>query len=444
MDSMARRTVLKLGGAAAGLSMSRSVLSPPRASAARVQKLVFWLQPRFNPVADRIVEEQTMAFAKQAGLKDNGVQILKVPGGEVATKMTAALEVGAPPDVTLMSEGLLARWKAQGHLLDISDVMGDMRKVAGGVNAEVVPLTEDGGKHYAVPMGLQPIVFYARTDLLEKVGYNTFPDTWDKFIDASLKLNKPPFYAYGMALGTTLGYSDSTHEIIATLWPQGGKLLDRNSRPAVNSPGSVRAFQLIKDMYHKHQIIPRGAVSWDNSGNNKAYQSRQAAFVHDGMSIYSTLLSTDKDLADRTGLFPAPGGPAGRFKALQVDYYGAFKASPYPEIAKGLVRYFLDEKRHSEFVIGTQGRYMPVYPRLLEDPFWTSTPVFAAIREIGKEGIPMTWEGKMSAALGEVIAQSMLGKTAQAVLVDNVEPAEAVAKLHAEIVATYTRMREPV
>jgi multiple sugar transport system substrate-binding protein len=200
---------------------------------------------------------------------------------------------------------------------------------------------------------------------------------------------------------------------------------------------------LIKDMYHKHQIIPRGAVSWDNSGNNKAYQSKQVAFVHDGMSIYSSLLSTDTDLADRTGLFPAPGGPAGRFKALQVDYYGVFKASPYPEIAKGLIRYFLDEKRHNEFVIGTQGRYMPVYPRLLEDPFWTSKPLFAAIREIGREGVPMSWEGRMSAALGEVIAQSMLGKTAHAVLVDNVEPADAVAKLHAEMVATYGRMQEP-
>jgi multiple sugar transport system substrate-binding protein len=270
-NRMTRRTALRLGGAVAGLAVSRNILTPRKASAARAQKLVFWLQPRFNPVADQIVEEQTMAYARQAGLKDSDVQILKVPGGEVAAKMAAALEVGAPPDVTLISEGLLARWKAQGHLLDISDVMSDLRKVTGGVNPEVIPLTEDGGKHYAVPMGLQPIVFYARMDLLEKAGYSTFPETWDKFIDASLKLNKPPFYAYGMALGTTLGYSDSTHEIIAALWPQGGKLLDRNNRPAVNSPGSIRAFQLIKDLYQKHQVIPRGAVSWDNSGNNKAY-----------------------------------------------------------------------------------------------------------------------------------------------------------------------------
>jgi multiple sugar transport system substrate-binding protein len=245
-----------------------------------------------------------------------------------------------------------------------------------------------------------------------------------------------------MALGTTLGYSDSTHEIIAILWPHGGKLLDRNSRPAVNSPGTVKAFQLIKDMYQKHQIIPRGAVSWDNSGNNRAYQSRQVAFAHDGLSIFTYLLGTDKDLADRTGLFPAPGGPAGRFKALQTDYYGVLKTSPYPELAKGLIRYFLDEKRYSQFITESQGRYMPIFPKMLEDPLWTSRPQLTTIREIGKDGIPMSWEGKMSPGLGEVIAQSMLGKAVHAMLVDNVGPADAVAKLHAEMVAAYQRQGE--
>ena len=59
-------------------------------------------------------------------------------------------------------------------------------------------------------MGLSPVVMHARMDLLEQAGYSTFPDTWEKFIEASLKINKPPFYAYGMALGTSPGYSDST------------------------------------------------------------------------------------------------------------------------------------------------------------------------------------------------------------------------------------------
>jgi len=56
----------------------------------------------------------------------------------------------------------------------------------------------------------------------------------------------------------------------------------------------------------------------------------------------------------------------------------------------------------------------------------------------------MSWEGRITPALGEVVSQSLLGKTAHEVLVNGVEPAAAAAKLQAEIVAIYRRMNEPV
>ena len=151
-----------------------------------------------------------------------------------------------------------------------------------------------------------------------------------------------------------------------------------------------------------------------------------------------------QELAAKTGLFAAPAGPGGRARHLYTDYYGVFKASPYPEIAKSFIRYMLDPKRYNEFILTTQGRYVPVYPKLQEDPFWTSKPHFGGVLAVGREGQPMSWEGRITNALGEVVSQSLLGKTAQTVRVDNVEPAEAVARLQAEIVAIYKRLGEPV
>ena len=273
--------------------------------------------------------------------------------------------------------------------------------------------------------------------------YSAFPETWEKFVEASLKINKPPFYAYGMALGTSPG-NDSTEDIMATVWAHGGNIIDKQNRVVFNSPGAVKGFQLIKDMYLKHQIIPKGTLSWDNSGNNKAYQSKQVAFVYNPPSVYSYLLQEDKETAAKTGLFPAPGGPGGRVKRVYVDYYGVFKASPYPDIAKGLIRHFVEPKNYNEFITGTAGRYLPTYPKLLEDPFWTSNKAFAGLIDIGKTGETIAREGVITAALGEVVAQSLLAKSVQTVLVNNVEPAEAVAKAHAEIVAIYKRFNEPV
>jgi ABC-type glycerol-3-phosphate transport system substrate-binding protein len=104
----------------------------------------------------------------------------------------------------------------------------------------------------------------------------------------------------------------------------------------------------------------------------------------------------------------------------------------------------MDPKNYNEFITGTASRYLPVYPKLLEDPFWTSKKEFAGLIQIGREGETIARAGVITAALGEVVAQSLLAKSVQTVLVNNVEPAEAVAKAHAEIVAIYKRFNEPV
>ena len=62
---------------------------------------------------------------------------------------------------------------------------------------------------------------------------------------------------------------------------------------------------------------------------------------------------------------------------------------------------------------------------------------------MAREGWALGWEGRMSPAFGEVVAQSLLGKAVHTMLVDNLSPGDAVARLHAEMVATYKRIGEP-
>lgn len=436
--SMSRRTVLKLG---ATVAAATHLLPPRKSFAAREQKLIFWMQPLFNKDADEIMLGQVREYARQAGLKDNELQILTVPGGEVAKRMAAALEVGAPPDVTRFNEEDLARLISQKQLLPITDVVKDMGKVAGGVNANVLPIAEESGQYYGAPFGLNPQAGHARMDAFEKAGYTDFPDTWERFIEAGQKITKPPFYAYGMALGLTP--SDSLADVMSVVWPYGGALVDKESRPAFNSPGTVQAFRLIDDMYNKHKIIPRGTLSWDNSGNNKAYESGQVAYVLNPPSIYSSLLNNKSPFLEKTGLFPAPGGPAGRFKNGYTDYWAAFKLSPYPEIAKGLIRHLIEPKNYSKLIFGAGGRYLPVYPEMTKDPFWKSRPAFRGLIDIALGTITTYWPGKVNVALGEIVNQSIVVKWLQKVLVDRIDAAEAVGKCQEEMVAIYRRYGLP-
>ena len=55
-------------------------------------------------------------------------------------------------------------------------------------------------------------------------------------------------------------------------WCYGGKLVEADNKTvALHSKGTIQAVQLIADMFSKHKIIPKGAIAWDNTGNNKAY-----------------------------------------------------------------------------------------------------------------------------------------------------------------------------
>jgi len=104
---------------------------------------------------------------------------------------------------------------------------------------------------------------------------------------------------------------------------------------ALHSKETVAAVQLIADMYLKHKIIPKGAVSWDNTGNNKAYQSRQVIFVLNPTSIYAYLSESDKELYNVTGLLPVPAGPAGSIAEVSIGGFGLFKHNPIPSSPKG-------------------------------------------------------------------------------------------------------------
>lgn len=159
---LTRRTLLKAGASAAAFAATTNIFTPLKTFAARQQKLVFWMQPLFNPKADEIMLGQVRDYAKQVGLKESELEIQTVPGGEVAKKMAAALEVGAPPDVTRMNEEDLTRLIAQKQFLPITEIVEQMRKVPGGVNENIVSLAEDGGKYYGAPFGLNPQAGHAR------------------------------------------------------------------------------------------------------------------------------------------------------------------------------------------------------------------------------------------------------------------------------------------
>jgi len=436
---LTRRDVLQRAGTATALATTASWWLVRRAHAARQNKLVVWNPAALAPQVDKIMQEQCYAYAKQAGIKENEIEYSIIGVGQLLPKLVASLEAGNPPDITRVTGGYVHLYRSQGHLLEVTDMVDKMQKVQGGLVPATLPNVMHQGKAYGVPQSVSPWALITRLDLLEAAKVDP-PNTWEEFIEVCKKLQKPPrLTGYGMCLGLQ---NDTDNNMMNTIFCYGGQLVDADNKTvALHSKGTVAAVQLIADMFHKHKIIQKGAIAWDNTGNNKAYQSRQVLFVLNPTSIYAYLAESDKELYNTTGLLPIPAGPAGSIAELSTAEWVLFKHNPYPEVAKGLANYWMAPENLRVMIEEGDGRWGPPYKGMYDSDFW-KRPVFQHWNAMLERGRQFASPGTMNAASGEVLATNVIGHMIQRVLVENWEAEKAVEEAHKKVVDIYARYQE--
>jgi multiple sugar transport system substrate-binding protein len=431
-----RREALKTGAAASAFA-GVTILASKKTLAQRQQKLIYWHLPAFTPLADDAVRDQFEEFRKMAGLDESEAAFVPTANSELIPRLAAALETNTPPDVVRLYESYVQLYRKQGHMMDVSDLVAKMQAEEGGLFESSLTAVGYDGKYWGVPFAINPWPMHVRMDVLEENGLD-YPKTWDEFVETCLKIQKPPFYGYGMDLGLT---ADATDNIMQICWCFGGKTFNADGTPAFDNEGNVAGFAFINEMYNEHKIIPRGVIgNGDTAWNNKAYQSGQVAFINNPSSVYAYLSTEDPELMKKTGLFGVPAGPAGAVNQIDTWSLGLFNASPYPDLAKGLAQHMMQPSLYNEVITNTNGRFVPVYPDLFNDPWWTSRPEFSQFIEIAQSGVPVSYEGPPSAAAGEVLSIHLIPEAMQLVLVDGVDPAEAVAEAHQKIVAIHERL----
>jgi ABC-type glycerol-3-phosphate transport system substrate-binding protein len=186
---LTRRDVLKQAGVAAALATTAPWWLVRRAHAARSEKLIVWSPVALAPKVDKLLKDQAYAYAKQAGVKENEFEYVEIGTGQWLPKMVAALEAGNPPDVTRFGQTQAALYRAQGHLLEVTDIVEKMQQVPSGLFDASLRTAMYKGKAYSVPQSISPIPLVARMDILEAAKIDP-PKTYDELIEVSKKLQK--------------------------------------------------------------------------------------------------------------------------------------------------------------------------------------------------------------------------------------------------------------
>lgn len=401
------------------------------ATPAMSQDLTIWALQAFNTEADAYLGQLAEEFGKEAGID---AEYVVVPANVLDQRLAAAFEAGTPPDVFMQVSQQAQYYMARDLVIPLGDVLDDVQQANGDFYESVLPAATYKGEIHALPLEVDVVPMYVRTDLLADVGAE-IPQTWGELREAAQKIKEanPMIQPVGISLSNS---NDAEAGLRTIMWAWGGAMFSEDGEVTFDSPETRAAFQFIADMF-KEGTIPRSVLTWDDGSNNTAYQTGRTAFVINPPSIYQWLKENDEELLKNTALVapPAGMGDKGR-KAAQT---GAFswmvsKASDQQEAAKDYLRFFFENDRYRELIDVVGGRWVPVYPELTDSmPLFADNPKFENFGELVESGIPDGFRAPPSALAAQVFNARIVTNAMQKVLVDGTSVEDAVAWAQEEI-----------
>jgi multiple sugar transport system substrate-binding protein len=395
--------------------------------AAKAADLTVWGLQAFNQQADEYIGQMVKDFGKSKGID---AEYVVVPANVLNQRLAAAFQGNDPPDAFMQVGQAIQYYISRGLTVPLDDVLAQMRKVPGGIFENEVPAGEYNGTVQGLPLEVDVVPVFARKDLLDEIG-KPLPTTWDELReDAKLIQAKHPFISgYGDPVSNT---NDAEASMRMTIWSFGGALMAADGKTVTfGSPQTEAAYQFIADMFLRDKTIPHAALTWDDSGNNIAYQTGRAAFIINPPSVYYWLQANDKKLLGNTVMITVPKGPGpdGRSGAGTGSWVWAVsKGSQHQDLAKQWLEYFFQPDHYQAVIDKVGGRWVPIYPDMLDkDPLFSSNPAFAGFKSMAENGIIEGYKGPPNALAGKVWDATIVTKVLQKIIVDGSSVKDAVA-----------------
>ena len=396
------------------------------------QELTIWGIPAFNEAGDAALAAMVQDFAAEAGIE---ATYSVVPANVLDQRLAAAFEGDAAPDVFMQVSGLAQFYITRDLVQPLDGVLETIKAVEGGIYEGTLPQGIRDGMSYALPVEISLTPMYARTDLLEQVGMG-IPQTFDELREASQKIIEadPSIAAFGLP---TSNANDAEGALRQIVWAYGGAMFAEDGETITwNTPETVAAYQYIKDMFDEG-TIPRSTLTWDDGGNNTAYQTGRTAFTLNPPSIYQWMVENDEELLANTALIATPSGPGEmgqKASSVSSFMWMVSDSSDMSDEAKAWLEYFYEPERYRELIDAVGGRWVPIYPMLTKSmPLFTETEAFANFDEMAATGIVDGYRGPPSALSAEIATAKIVSNSVQRMLVDGDFAEDAVAWAQTEM-----------
>ncbi|MEV0617784.1 extracellular solute-binding protein [Nonomuraea sp. NPDC050404] len=289
-------SVLFVAGAAVSACSTADPLArndAPAGSGAAKITLTHW----YHEYGEEGTQQAAMRYAADftKANPDIAVKVSWIPG-DYATKWTAAVLTPDGPDVYEVNDVSPNMVKA-GQVTPLDEVLGAEKA---DFNTKVLAPYTWGGKVYAVPMVIDPMLVFYRKSLFAKAGVSV-PTSFAEFSAAARKLTQ------GKQKGLFAG-NDGVGPLGQMVpWSNGDLLID-DREITYDDPKVVRALTALKELYDSKATLQGYSTDWWDPG---ALINGAAAMQWVGMWAVPGLTEAIGDDFDAFALPPfGPGGQA--------------------------------------------------------------------------------------------------------------------------------------
>ncbi len=388
MSKLSRRSVLR---ASFGLAAAGALARPHIANAAATTATAWWAQG-FIPQEDAALRKVIADYQQASG---NTIDLSIVPFAPLREKIIAALTSGDVPDVLDANPIEVVTEQAwDDKLVDLTDVVDTQKSrylPSALLGAFCYNNVEKRRSYFGVPYKGLVRPFHIWMSLVEKAGYKSsdIPNTWDAFIDffkpVQQKLRAQGMrhvYATGFVLSTVGDDVNNTFDqfVIAH---GGAGLVTRDGRLHADDPqvkeAVVKTLAQFGDLF-RGGYVPPSTLNWNDADDNNAYHARQVVMDIDGtLSTEVAMLRNQREAYYHEVMIRGmPRSNAGKTVPSVFPVNLAFvpKGAKNVKVAKEFIAYLIEPKVNDAYLKAGLGRFLPVFPQLVEnDPWWTDPKV---------------------------------------------------------------------
>jgi trehalose/maltose transport system substrate-binding protein len=315
-------------------------------------------------VAGQMEQAAAQQFSKDTGITVNFTQ--RPQDSTEALALYQRFFQGQSSDIDAFSIDVVWPGTIAQHLVDLSQALGDDAKQH---YPGIVANNTVGGKLVAMPYFSDFGMLFYRTDLLQKYGFSSPPQSWDELnqqatkIVAGEKASNPTFAGFVFQGKAYEGLTCDALEWIAS--SGGGTIVDQSNKVTVNNPQAAAILNEIKGWIGN--IVPQGVTSYQEEDARQAFQGGNAAFMRNWPYAYSLGQSSDSQVAGKFDVGPLPSQAGGKPTGTIGGWGQAVsKYSKVQDAAIQLIRYFCSADVQRWRAIA--GSFVPTIPTIAEDP----------------------------------------------------------------------------